>query len=51
MLCVVDIITTGTIIIEADIRKITTIHSLDNLIMLIMDEVDLMVEIILFVVV
>ena len=51
MLCVVDIITVGTIIIEADICKITTIHSLDNLIMLIVDEVDLMVEIILFVVV
>ena len=51
MLCVVDIITIGTIITEADIRQITIIHSLDNLIMLIVDEVDLMVEIILFVVV
>ena len=51
MLCVVDLITIGIIIIEADISKITIIHSLDNLIMLIVDEVDLMVEIILFVVV
>ena len=51
MLCVVDIITVGKIITEADIRQITIIHSLDNLIMLIVDEVDLMVEIILFVVV
>ena len=51
MLCVVEIITVDKIIIEADISKTATIHSLDNLIMLLVDEVDLMVKIVLFVLV